>query len=192
LCHVVLGSASFLSHVASLDDGNATCVQQGGCPWCGGRLDRADYPRKARGAPFGADLSLIVSRTSFCCAELDCRKRLTPPSLRFFHRRVYLSLFVTLAAILVNGVTPARVREVAKSLDVDRRTLERWRAWWTKQVPGTRVWEALRGYFAEPIDLERLPASLLERYAGAREDDRLLKLLEALRDLSHSALMGAS
>jgi len=187
----MLGSASFLIRVAALDADVATGVKQAGCPLCGGRLDRADYPRKARGIPLGGDPELVASRTSFCCAEPECRKRMTPPSLRFFDRRVYLSLFVTLAAVLVNGVTPARVREVAKSLDVDRRTLERWRAWWTKQVPGSRVWQALRGYFAEPIDPGRLPASLLERYSGASEDDRLLRLLDALRDLSHSALMRA-
>jgi len=95
-------------------------------------------------------------------------------------------LFVTLAAILVNGVTPGRVREVAKSLDVDRRTLERWRAWWTKHVPGSRAWKVLRGYFAEPIDPLRLPGSLLDRFAAYGDDERLRRLLDALRDLSHS------
>lgn len=51
---------------------------------CGGRLDAAHYPRKPR-AP--GDLgSEHHRRHSFCCAL--CRCRTTPPSVRFFGRRV--------------------------------------------------------------------------------------------------------
>lgn len=191
MCKSVLSSQRFLLAIAAIDAEFAERVQASGCPICGARLDRADYPRRPRGFPAGVDLSLLCSRTSFCCANRDCRKRVTPQSLRFFDRRVYPSLFVTLAAIPVKGATPRRVREVARSIDVDRRTLERWRTWWTESVPKSRVWLALRGYFAEPIEPACLPQSLLERFTSAHIEGRLQRLFEVLRDLSHSALMQA-
>jgi transposase-like protein len=191
LCHSLLGSASFHRSLASFDADVAKQTQESGCAVCGARLHRANYPRKARGTPAEAESELTAFRTSFCCADRDCRKRATPPSLLFFDRRVYVSLFVTLASILVNGVTSCRVREVAHELDVDRRTLERWRDWWTQQIPKTPFWGALRGRFDRPIDESTLPASLLERIAGASDEDRLRRLLDLLRDLSHSALMRA-
>jgi transposase-like protein len=191
LCHSLLESASFHRSLAGFDADVAKQTQESGCAICGGRLHRSNYPRKPRGTPAEAESELTAFRTSFCCADRDCRKRSTPPSLLFLDRRVYVSLFVTLAAILVNGVTPRRVREVAQELDVDRRTLEHWRDWWTQQLPKTPFWGVLRGRFDRPVDESTLPASLLERIAGPSDEDRLRRLLDLLRDLSHSALMRA-
>ena len=53
-----------------------------GCLHCQGKLHRADYDRKPRGGP------QWDRRYSFCCAEEDCRRRLTPESMRFLGRRV--------------------------------------------------------------------------------------------------------
>jgi hypothetical protein len=106
-----------------IDADAAQQAHEGGCVVCGARLHRADYPRKPPGRVTNPDEGLLCSRTSFCCADRDCRKRVTPPSLRFFASRHYPSLFVVLAAILVNGASPRRVREVARSIAVDRRTL---------------------------------------------------------------------
>lgn len=191
MCHSLLESASFHRSLVVIDSEAAERVHESGCGVCGAPLHRANYPRKARGVPPGSEPSATAFRLSFCCANRDCRKRATPRSLQFFDRRVYLSLFVTLAAILVNGVTPRRVREVAKELDVDRRTLERWREWWTRQVPKTPFWCAFRGRLDRPVDESMLPKSLLERITGSGDEDRLRRLLELLRDLSHSALMRA-
>jgi len=191
LCHGTFVSARGLAALAALDDQNAARVHAGGCLLCRGALHRADYPRKPRGSPKGVDGHATESRTSFCCAERDCRKRATPPSLRYFDRRVYLSLFITLAAVLVNGATARRVREVARSLDVDRRTLERWRAWWIEQLPRSSVWQSLRARLDRPVDESCLPASLLARITGVSDDDRHQKLLGLLHEFSHSALMRA-
>ncbi|HEY6723726.1 MAG TPA: hypothetical protein VI197_06825 [Polyangiaceae bacterium] len=52
----------------------------------------------------------------------------------------------------------------------------------------TALWKGLRGQLAAPVDLERLPASLLERYAG-EPAEQLVALLRQLSPLSlaHSA-----
>jgi len=52
------------------------------CPPC--------YPRKPRGIPFVPEESYEY-RLRFCCAEDGCRRRITPPSVRFFGRKVFLS-----------------------------------------------------------------------------------------------------
>lgn len=44
---------------------------------------------------------------SLCCAR--CRKRRTPPSVRFLGRRVYLAAVVVLACVLRQGPTRWRV-----------------------------------------------------------------------------------
>ena len=52
------------------DEDLARSAQAAGCGRCGGRLDRADYPRKPRGIP----PELMVTHTqrlSLCCARED-------------------------------------------------------------------------------------------------------------------------
>lgn len=76
----VLTDATLFDALTEIDREVAATAQAGGCRRCPGRLDHADYPRKPRGGP--PDLSAAYdTRTSFCCA--CCRKRLTPPSVRF-------------------------------------------------------------------------------------------------------------
>jgi len=59
-----------------------------------------------------------------------CRKRTTPPSLRFLGRKVYLATVVTLISAMLHGTTPARLMRLSIMPGIDRRTLARWRAWW--------------------------------------------------------------
>ena len=180
-----------MTALLALDAELASETHSAGCVVCGARLDRASYPRKTRGGPAGVEAAKLERRLSFCCAERDCRRRATPPSVVFLDRKVYLGVVVALTTILLHGATPRRVRDVAREYAVDRRTLERWRKWWTEHVPKTDVWTALRGHFSKQPDQARLPASLYELIAGTSDDDRLTKLLSLLRALGHSALMRA-
>ena len=83
--HELLGGESpFFSYLIESDEKLAADTRQRGCP-CGGRIDRADYPRKPRGVPAEWD-EAFSRRYSFCCAKEGCRRRSTPPSLRFFGR----------------------------------------------------------------------------------------------------------
>jgi hypothetical protein len=124
-------------------------------------------------------------RFSFCCEREGCRRRRTPPSVRFLGRRVYLGAVVVLIAALAEGATPRRLRQLRQLAgDVSRRTVERWRRWWRETFPQTRFWGECRGRLASPIETERLPASLLERMAGADASARLIALLRLLMPIT--------
>jgi hypothetical protein len=87
-----------------IDSDLAEKTRAQGCS-CGGRLHTSNYPRKPR-APvdLGAENR---KRHSFCCAE--CRRRETPPSVRFFGRRVYAFPIVVLLTALAAGLSSNRL-----------------------------------------------------------------------------------
>ena len=89
-------------------------------------------------------------RLSFCCARRDCRKRATPPSLRFLGRKVYLGAVVVLIAALRCGPTPARMRHLEELVGVNRRTVGRWRRWWCEELIDTPFWRAASGTVMPP------------------------------------------
>ena len=60
-------------------------------------------------------------------AEEGCRRRHTPPSVRFLGRRVYVGLVVVLVSAMRHGLTAPRVQRLREQLGIDRQTLERWR-----------------------------------------------------------------
>jgi hypothetical protein len=151
---------SFFQTLLAADRDLTRKLQQRGCPHCGGRLDRADYPRKARGELDQAGETLEL-RFSLCCAREGCRRRLTPPSLRFLGRKVYYGAWVLVAsaAWLCGLVLGRRIR------GVPRRTVRRWQDWWCGGFTATELWRAQRARFMPPVDESRLPLSLLERFA---------------------------
>jgi hypothetical protein len=137
------------------------------------------YPRKPRGGWLFAS----VRRWSFCCAVEGCRKRHMPPSVRFLGRRVFWSAVVVLGSALAQGLTPGRVRQLRQWLGVSRRTLARWRVWWTQRLPRRAFWREVSGRFDTPIDTMALPASLVERFLPL-DAARLLALLKLLLPLT--------
>ncbi len=163
----------------------AECRAAGCC--CGGVLHTAKFRRKPRGKPAGLD-ETYDERFSFCCAVRDCRRRATPSSLRFLGRTVYLATVVTLISAMQLGVTATRVRRLSAALGIDRRTLARWRAWWMSTFTATRFWQVASAAFMPPVDCCRLPASLLERFAGDAEE-RLIALLRLLAPVTGGASM---
>jgi hypothetical protein len=171
----LLADATFHQLLLACDGDLADIARAGRCGLCGGTLHSACYPRKPRGRPcrLGPEHD---RRFSFCCAVDGCRSRATPPSLRFLGRKVYLAAIVVLVATLRHGVTTARLECLSQAVGVDRRTVERWRAWWRESFTATRFWKVARATFMPPIDHERLPASFLERFTGD-DTDRLIALL---------------
>lgn len=154
-----------------------------GCPRCGGRLHGASYPRKPRGGPRRCRDGVHTRRLSLCCA--CCRKRLTPPSVRFLGRRVYYGVVVVLAC--VRALTPARLDELKALLGVDRRTVRRWRRWWRESMVRTSWWRAARGRFIPPLEEQELPRTLLERFEAANAVRQLLDALAFLAPLPDAA-----
>lgn len=182
----LLRESSFFLLLLAYDRDLAEEYRGRGCGVCGGRVDRSAYSRKPRGGPpdLGEDYAV---RESFCCSEEGCRRRLTPPSLRFLGRRVYLGAVVVLVSAMVHGVTEKRARSMHELCGVSVRTLRRWRKWWREQFVRTRLWSGLRGRFADRVDASLLPASLLERIEGRGECERGVKALQLLLPLTAGA-----
>jgi hypothetical protein len=154
------------------------CAQ--GCA-CGGALHRSNYPRKVRG------VNIEARRDSFCCAEEACRRRVTPGSVRFLGRRIYAGFIVILLTALRHGLSAERVVVLQERLGMDRRTLERWRAWRLQDFAPGRRWQAVRGFFIPPPDEVTLPWSLWRCFGHAGQKP-LLDLLRFLTPWSTRAL----
>ena len=180
----VLAESSFYRTLQRIDEDLAKGTRESGCPYCGGLLHSASYPRKPRGElvalPAGWE-----RRASFCCAREGCRRRSTPPSVRFLGRRCYLAATVVVAAALRHGPTPVRLAKLRELFGVDRRTLGRWRRWWSEHLRASELWRRVRGTLSVDLDEGRLPTSLLESMTG-NACDRLLSTLRLLAPLSAS------
>ena len=165
--HDLPRDASFWTFLFTVDQDLASTARQKACS-CGGRLHCADYPRKPRGG--GDDLPKEYGyRLSFCCDRDGCRKRVTPPSVRFLGRQVYLGAVVILVAAMRHGPSPRRVRELSQLFGADRRTIARWQTFWREHFPQTPFWKVARGRLVPAIDLVTLPRSLLDAFL--RPDD---------------------
>lgn len=149
---------------------------------CGGRLDVANYPRKPRGADGLSDDYEL--RASFCCAVDGCRRRRTPPSVRFLGRKVYLGAVVALASALARGPSKTSVTKLSALLGITRRTLVRWCRWWSTTFATSRFWESLRGRFVPAVDVKLLPASVLSRMTAAGDEPVVVALLQVLAPIS--------
>ena len=136
MCHAFLNDSRFYQFLLRIDEETAAEVRAGGCP-CGGVLHSARYPRKPRGIREMLDTS-YQTRLSFCCAVDGCRRRRTPPSVRFLGRKVYLGVVVILITALEHGLTPRRRQWLIETLDLWPQTVSRWRRWWRERFPVSR------------------------------------------------------
>lgn len=117
---------------------------------------------------------------SFCCDRDGCRRRTTPPSLRFLDRRVYFGVVVMLVTALAHGTTPRRVAALRRELGIDRRTLTRWRRWWQESFPTSAFWREHGARLMPPLLPDRLPRALLDRFAARAEPTGIVSLLRFL------------
>jgi hypothetical protein len=161
----LLRDSSFFELLLRMDEDLGAEVREGGCLRCGGVLHSARYARKPRGGPsdLGGEHRL---RQSFCCAQQGCRKRVTPPSLRFLGRKVFFGVWVLLLPVLREGPTPVRLSRLEEVFLVSRRTLLRWRQWWREGIPQSRFWRERQGDWATPVCPATLPDSLLEAFVS--------------------------
>ncbi len=171
---------SFWSFLLSIDEDLAECARREACS-CGGRLHCANYPRAPRS---GLDYlpEEYRCRFSFCCDRDGCRKRVTPPSVRFLGRKVYLGVVVILITAMRQGPTPRRVRELSSVFGVDRSTIARWQAFWRDYVPRTPFWKMARARLAPVVEIAALPLSVVEAFG--RTNDPYQDWVRLLRFLS--------
>ena len=84
----------------TIDAAEAERCWAAGCPRCGGELHSASYPRKPHG--LAPALRADARRHSLCCAA--CRRRVLPPSVRFFGRRFRVApLFLVVSVLVLSG-----------------------------------------------------------------------------------------
>ena len=168
--HNLPSDASFWAFLFSIDEDLANSTRQKACP-CGGRLHRANYPRKPRGG--GDHLPEQYDyRLSFCCDRDGCRKRVTPASVRFLGRKVYLGAVVVLVAAMRQGPSPRRVRELSRLFGADRRTIARWKVFWEEHFPRTVFWKTQREHLVPRVEIVALPLSLVEAHVHAADDQQ--------------------
>jgi hypothetical protein len=181
LYHNLFGDASFWAFLFSIDQDLAGTARQKACP-CGGRLHSAKYPRKPRGSDHLSEH--YGRRFSFCCDRDGCRKRVTPPSVRFLGRKVYLAAVVALVTAMRQGPNPRRVRELSERFGADRQTIARWQVFWQEHFPQTQFWKAARGRLVPAVAVEVLPLALLNAFLGRSDPcqdwGRLLRFLSPI------------
>jgi hypothetical protein len=150
------------------DDDLAAEARAAGCE-CGGKLHSARYRRKPRGGPIGIGDG-YDRRWSFCCAEEGCRRRVTPPSVRFLGRKVYLGAVVVVMSALRQTASAMRIASVREYIGVSWRTLRRWAGWWQHDFANSRFWKAAQGRLPPPPPAAAtLPATLLAAFGGDEE-----------------------
>ena len=185
VCQGYLADKAIPQLLEKVDTDLAQEVRKGGCLHCPGILHSARYRRKPRGEPEPEGGRQEEDfRQSFCCNQEGCRKRHTPPSVRFLGRRVYAGLVVVLVSAMNHGLKPQRVQCLREALGIDRRTLERWRQWWLVNFVQSSFWQQARARFMPPLCQETLPLSLCLSFAIEERRDRLLDLLRFLSPIT--------
>jgi len=154
---------------------------------CGGPLHRSDYERKPCGALMAAAGEEFVNRFSLCCGREGCRKRATPPSLRFLGRRVYLGAVVIVASVIAQMLTTAEA--IQKATGVPARSIRRWQGWWQGLFLDTDVFMAIRARMIG-VAVEELPKSIVVQLVGT-EEERVRSLLKWLRPLTTGTGIGS-
>ena len=190
MCQAFFKDARFYQFLFRIDEAIATEVQSGGCSHCGGVLHSAGYPRKPRGLRSALDASYSI-RLSFCCAREGCRRRNTPPSVRFLGRKAYLGVIVILVSALEQGLSRKRRKQLIEQLDLWPQTLARWRQWWQQTFAVSRCWQAARGHFIPPVAVGQLPGALLGRLNGVDLRHRLCLLLRLLAPVTTTSWSGS-
>ncbi len=160
--HDLSRSASFWSFLLAVDEDLAAETRKKGCP-CGGCLHSANYLRKPRGTPVQLPEPQRL-RLSFCCDRDGCRKRATPPSVRFLGPKVYLAAIVILVSAMRQGPNPRRVSELSKRFGADESTIARWQSFWREHFPQTPFWKVARAGFITLGEIVDLPYSLVDAF----------------------------
>lgn len=153
----ILKDTSFFYLLLKIDKDIASNLKSCGCH-CGGVLDSAHYPRKPRGLPDETADDLCV-RLSFCCRNEGCRKRSTPPSVRFAGRKVWLAAFVL---VLSGSCSKKLTKETMQSIGARPRTIKKWQAWWKTFFDHAPFWKAHSVRLHPKPDPQNLPQALLD------------------------------
>ena len=181
MSHKFLFNSSFHALLITIDRELAENERQKGCS-CGGTLHQASYPRSPLGLPVHLRTN-YEDRFSFCCN--DCRKRTTPPSVRFFGRRRSPAPLLLLISALMLSINEHRLTQIKRhfGITVSESTWKRWRRWWREVFVDTAFWKQSRGLVPEPKKPVSMARRILSSFQGTI-DNRMLLLLKFISPIT--------
>ena len=183
MINTVTNNPSLYVTLLQIDRELAAETREKGCPHCGGVLHSAAYPRKLKKSFIPLDGKEIV-RFSFCCSRDGCRRRITPPSVRFLGRKRFLSAVVVLLGAMHYGLTRGRAAKLRGLVGVSYRTFSRWQTWWQEAVPATRFWKYRKAFFVPSLDPAHLCRDLAEQFFTQYEKTGIVRLLQFISPVS--------
>jgi hypothetical protein len=190
LARDVISSEDFLAEFAEIDRQQAERVRGDRCPrgGCGGPLHWARFQRQPRGESLRGCDALWV-RHGLCCGW--CRRRVLPPSVLFWERRVYLGW-----ALLLVGVAQQLAKQLQAELfeliGASGRTLARWRDWFRHNFPRSPQWQRIRGAVSAEVNDSELPGSWFDWVCrGAPSKEALSLCLRQLAGSEHAGSWNA-
>ena len=144
MSHKLLSNANFHLILCAIDKELLNQSKKQGCPDCKNKLHQANYAR----SPFGVPAQFrehYDMRLSLCCNT--CRKRTTPPSVRFFGQRRYPMPIFIVICLLQFGINSRHLSQIKKHFDitVSESTWKRWRRWWRESFIATKFWQREKG-----------------------------------------------
>ena len=159
-----------------LDCAIAEHVRLKRCPYCGGPLHYARFPRKPRGLPFKPSRTELF-RQGLCCGNKECRRRTLPSSCLFMGRKwVFRCVILVFLTLWHNRLRP--VFELSEILGVDVGTLRRWRAYFRDMFPTQPAWKRLRGHVQAKLGNRQLPGALVMLFfQGIRDGPEMRRAL---------------
>lgn len=165
-------SGSFHATLLVIDTLAAQALRARGCPYCvAGPLHAANWPRKVRGLGEASERAgQYDTRLGLCCGREGCRRRTTPPSVRFGGRRVYAFVVFVLASAAMNEASESATggRMDISDFRVPVSTLSRWSRFWRTDFAHHPWFVQLSACMESPLDKTRLPRALLERFSASR------------------------
>lgn len=174
-------ASEFFEELTTIDTRIVEHAAREPCRDCGGPLYRGDYPRKPRGGLLAIAAEALDRRFSLCCGRDGCRRRVTPPSVRFLGRRVYVGAIVVLASAV--ALAAATVSAGVRATGVPARTTRRWIGWWRGPFTASQPFVDLSARLVPAPVREKLPLSVLERLGDDRPAS-IAKLLVWLAPLT--------
>ena len=175
MSHNFLFSSSFHAFLFTIDVEFINDDQKKGCCFCGGKLHRASYPR----SPLGISPQQrhhYEKRLSLCC--YTCRKRATPPSVRFFGRCRFPGAIFLFISLLTQSINQYRIEQLKRRLGVriSIRTWKRWRRWWCEQFIKSRFWLQAKGLIRTNASSLVYPRFFLSLFSGVLQEKMILLL----------------
>jgi hypothetical protein len=182
----LLGNVEFQKRLWQVDVELAEQLRFRGCPWrhCGGRLHWANFRRKVRGvAVSGPHFDM---RLGLCCGR--CRRRVLPPTVRFFGRSSYAFI-----AVLVATVTALLGAVAAGAIQVGAawRTVNRWLRFMQCGLARHPQWQASRGRLPAEISLPRMPLAVLEVFGPSESEQTWFAALHWLSPITTTPLFSS-